>query len=193
MTTAELIEMTRKKGDEPLKEQIVRGHGAVVLRGGTAPVEFFDQRKHADAWVKHVYGMSAWEAGKQLGLVVQSLYHLKPAANHAIVYDGSGDYSAMTLCNDNHVETYQKAGYGAISAADDANSMIFFNLSSSFYENDNDYMEASGGPGRSVLNANLTLIGLKQVTRWRWADFPQANGGGYFTMTVPVWRWNGAG
>lgn len=71
------------------------------------------------------------------------------------------------------------------------NWTIPFRGPASKYETENgEYVSTSGGPVPFIFAEELIPSGITRVqTFWRWQDLPRADGGDYYSLTVPVWYW----
>lgn len=193
MNPSQLISETMEKADEALRGQLAETHGVFVTRqhnGSPFIIGYFHDKKSAQSLIKHYYGMSSYDAEKHMGVTITPMHRIKPGLLHAVVYDGKGYGDAMTEATDptTHKSGFYKPGFGNIVNIIDGHPFVHWNAHGGLWY-DESGIEASGGPGFRVTMSDLHLIGFKELTMKRWAEYPQADGAGHFKMTVPLWRW----
>jgi hypothetical protein len=201
MKLADLIEFCKAKGDDAYMGMIVRDYGVMLTRPskeGRHTINYFGHEKDAKAYCYHLYGKSAWECKKD-GIEIVGMKNYTPTPGDFVLYDGSGSYDAMAYINTDsytgvHLPDHYKGGYGYLCGEFNKPTPERMPLLFNAYGcgRSEDGAGGSGGPVPQIETAELTLIGLTLRNYDRWSEgIPQANSTGYWTMTVPVWRWTG--
>lgn len=192
MTAKDFIAMTAVKADEAYKHESLVAHARCVLRHGH-PLAYFGNEKDANAYVYHLTGKSPFYAEAQ-GINVRHVgTNVVPGGK--VIYDGNGEFDCYRrLLDENGRENLFKPGFGVVCGSfteerDDVS--ITFNCTDPYY--DEDGCNGGGGPVPcGIKKHNFKIIDIAAVTFWRFSDgIPKAHSGGYFTITVPVYRWNG--
>jgi len=153
---------------------------AVVVMKDDKEIMFHGNEKDAGAWVQHVYGLRPSEARKG-NIVIRSIADRAPRPGDVVVYDGSGPF-----------DTYQKqnngGGLGVLECH--AGGLMVCFAASAFREHSR--VSCSGGPATWLKSEHLTFEGLIDRSFWRWGrGFSGSGEGGHYTITVPLWRWDG--
>lgn len=192
MTAKDLIAMTAVKADEGWQHESLVVNARCVLRHGY-PLAYFKNEKDASAYVYHLTGRSPFLSEGQ-GINIRHVgTNVMPGGK--VIYDGNGSFDCMRLVlGENGNETQIKSGFGIVGGSfmeDRDDVSITFNCTNPYY--DEDGCNGGGGPvPYGIKKHNLKIIDIAAVAFWRWSDgLPRANSGGYFTITVPVYRWNG--
>jgi hypothetical protein len=149
-----------------------------VVRGGQE-VEWFSDEKNAGAYIQHVYGMKPRQA-RDAGIEIVSMQNRGPKPGDAFWTDN------YYVCKEVNGEKQREHGVICTIAGDLAACFA----PSVFREGNR--VDVSGGPLPWVTPDTLLFSGLHEVQCWRWWDgFSGAHRGGYYNVTVPLWRWNG--
>lgn len=88
---------------------------------------------------------------------------------------------------------------GVIGEPEDMLHVVFncsaFRGKNSAWSKGPEYVSCSGGPGTIALPAALLQPTGRTISRhfWRWKGLPCADGGEDYTLTVPLWTWDGQG
>jgi hypothetical protein len=160
--------------------EILLDQGVVVTRDGHE-VEFFANKKNAGAWIQHVYGLKPFDA-KEKGIVIARLAGRGPKAGDLVTYRGGGKYD-YRVKDKAELQGILDHSYGAdiLSVCFDANT----------YRGEG-VVSTSGGPVPPVSLDKLVFLGLHPTWFWRWSQgYAGAHQGGYFTINVPHWLWEG--
>lgn len=175
-----------------------------VVDGDEQEIGFFGSEKDAGAWMQHVYRLEPWPAkkgwtitrpdpmaglyGNPEGAVITSQCSLEirpikgrgPKMGDCLYYPGTGKYYGLS--------DKTKKIWGVLDRCAGDNSVTF----NTYPYRAHDHVSCSGGPSIWLPYERLEYAGLVQVPFWRWWD-GHAGGdqGGSYTMTVPLWRWDG--
>lgn len=170
-----LAELTKKNHFAVFQKQ----QAVVVVRDGHE-IMFHHDYKGAGAWMQHIYGFTPSE-GRKHGILIENIKDRPPKYGDVVVYDGSGPFNTLQKENNG-------GGFGVLEHH--AGDLMVCFAASPFRVFD--MVSCSGGPAVWLSPDHLTYEGLTDRTFWRWhRGFAGGGEGGHYTLTVPLWRWDG--
>lgn len=165
-------------------------YGCVLMRGETE-IDYFTDKKHAKAYMLHVYGFKYAHEAREHGLTIKPLKGRGPRAGDAVTYKGGGEKWSYLLkeCKAiNKPAVSEKLGILGHDYGRDTFGLCF---DASAYR-DGNHVSCSGGPIPCIKASSLTFIGLRRTRFWRFSNgYAEGGGGGDFFLNVPHWLWDG--